>query len=334
MRLLAGLAAGLPLTVVLVGDDSLSTRPMERVAEPLRTMGARVSTTDGRAPMTVEGGGLRGIIYRSPVPSAQVKSAVLLAGLGAEGVTTVEETVQTRDHTERALLSLGAPISTEGATVRLEPFQHEGFEGRVPGDPSSAAFIVAAAALTGSEITIRGVGLNPSRLHFLDVMARMGVRTEVRIHDTSVGEPVGDLWVAGTGAIEAVTVAEAEIPLIIDEIPVLAAMAAYASQDTWFLGVGELRVKESDRLAGVADGLTGLGAHAAAEGEDLVVAGGGVRGGSARACGDHRMAMAFVVVALGADGPCEIDGAEAADVSFPGFAGTLAALGAHIRVAT
>jgi 3-phosphoshikimate 1-carboxyvinyltransferase len=334
MRLLAGLAAGLPLTVVLAGDDSLSTRPMERVAEPLRTMGARVSTTDGRAPVTVEGGGLRGIIYRSPVPSAQVKSAVLLAGLGAEGVTTVEETVQTRDHTERALLALGAPISTEGTAVRLESFQHEGFEGRVPGDPSSAAFIVAAAALTGSEITIRGVGLNPSRLHFLDVMARMGVRTEVHIHDTSVGEPVGDLWVAGAGGIDAVTVAEDEIPLIIDEIPVLAAMAAHASQDSWFLGVSELRVKESDRLAGVADGLTGLGARAAAEGEDLVVAGGGVRGGWARAGGDHRMAMALVVAALGADGPCEIDGAEAADVSFPGFAGTLAALGAHIRVAT
>jgi 3-phosphoshikimate 1-carboxyvinyltransferase len=322
------------LTVVLAGDDSLSSRPMERVAEPLRMMGARVTTTDGRAPITVEGGGLRGIVYRSPLPSAQVKSAVLFAGLGAEGVTTVEETVPTRDHTERALQALGAPISTEDTTVRLEPFQHEGFEGRVPGDPSSAAFIVAAAALTGSEVTIRGVGLNPSRLHFLDVMARMGVRTEARIRDASVGEPVGDLWVASTGSIEAVTVTNDEIPSIIDEIPVLAALAAHALHDSWFLGVGELRVKESDRLSGVADGLRSLGANAVAEGDDLVVAGGGVHGGSAQAGGDHRMAMAFVVAALGADGPCDIDGAEAADVSFPGFARTLAALGARIQVAT
>jgi 3-phosphoshikimate 1-carboxyvinyltransferase len=332
MRLLAGLVAGLPLTTVLTGDESLSTRPMERVAEPLRAMGARVTTTDGHAPITVEGGGLRGITFRSPVPSAQVKSAVLFAGLGAEGSTIVEETVPTRDHTERALRALGAQISAEGMLVRLEPFQHEGFDGRVPGDPSSAAFIVAAAALTGSEVTLRGVGLNPSRLHFLDVMTRMGVRTEANIHGDSVGEPMGDLWVAATSAIQATTVTQDEIPLIIDEIPILAALAAYAPQDSWFHGVGELRVKESDRQSGIADGLRSLGADAAAEGEDLVVAGGGVRGGSARAAGDHRMAMAFVVAALGADGPCSVEGAEAADVSFPGFVGTLRALGAQIEV--
>jgi 3-phosphoshikimate 1-carboxyvinyltransferase len=332
MRLLAGLLAGVPLTAVLVGDDSLSDRPMERVAEPLRAMGASVTTTGGHAPITVQGGGLHGITYRSPVPTAQVKSAVLFAGLGAEGVTIVEEAVPTRDHTERALRALGAPVSVEGTTVRLEAFQHGGFEGHIPGDPSSAAFIVAAAALTGSEVTLRGVGLNPSRLHFLEVMSRMGVPTQVRIDHDTVGEPVGDLWVAPTGAIQATTIDPDEIPLIIDEVPVLAALAAHARQDSWFLGAGELRVKESDRLSGLAEGLRSLGGNAAVEGEDLVIAGGGLQGGSLRAGGDHRMAMAFAVAALAAEGPCEVDGVEAADVSFPGFASTLRTLGARFEV--
>jgi len=332
MRFLTGLLAGGAVTAVLVGDESLSTRPMERVAEPLRQMGASVATTKGHAPITVSGRGLLGITYRSPVPSAQVKSAVLFAGLAAEGVTIVEEAVTTRDHTERALGALGAPISVDGTTVRLESFQHGGFEGHVPGDPSSAAFILVAAALTGSEVTIHGVGLNPSRLHFLDVMARMGVRTEARINQETVGEPVGDLWVAPTATIAATTVTPDEIPLIIDEIPVLAALAAHAPGDSWFLGVGELRVKESDRLAGVAEGLRTMGGAAGAEGEDLVIAGGGLLGGVAHAGGDHRLAMAFAVAALAADTPCEIDGIEAADVSFPGFAGTLSGLGARVRV--
>ena len=334
MRLLAGLLARAPFASVLVGDASLSTRPMERVAEPLRQMGASVTTTDGHAPVHVHGGGLRGITYRTPVPTAQVKSAILFAGLEAEGVTTVEEMAGTRDHTERALRALGGPvsISADGTTVTVEAFQHEGFEGRVPGDPSSAAFIVAAAALTGSEVTLRGVGLNPSRLHFLDVIARMGVRTETRVDRDTVGEPVGDLWVAPCGAILSTTITAQEVPLLIDEIPMLAALASRAPADSWFLDAGELRVKESDRLAGLAEGLRALGGNAAAEGEDLVVAGGGLRGGQAHAGGDHRMAMALAVAALGASEICEIDGVEAADVSFPGFVGALSALGASIEV--
>ena len=334
MRLLAGVLAGVPFTSVLVGDASLSTRPMERVAEPLRQMGASVTTRGGHAPVNVGGGALHGITYRTPVPTAQVKSAVLFAGLEAEGVTTVEEMVWTRDHTERALRALGAPvsISADRTTVSVEAFQHEGFEGRVPGDPSSAAFIVAAAALTGSEVTLRGVGLNPSRLHFLDVMARMGVRTETRVDHEAVGEPVGDLWVAPCEGIRSTTITAQEVPLLIDEIPMLAALASRAPGDSWFLDAGELRVKESDRLAGLAEGLRALGGNAAAEGEDLVVAGGGLRGGRTHAGGDHRMAMAFVVAALSASEPCEIDGVEAADVSFPGFVGALNALGANIEV--
>ena len=332
MRLLAGLVAGVPFTTTLVGDRSLSARPMERVAEPLREMGASVTTAEGHAPLTLAGGGLHGITYRIPVPTAQVKGAVLFAGLGAEGSTVVEEISPTRDHTERALGALGAPVHVQGTTVRLEPFQHDGFKGQVPGDPSSAAFIVAAAALTGSSVTIRGVGLNPSRLHFLEVLARMGVPTEARVDHDTVGEPVGDLWVAQTQGITATTVSPDEVPLIIDEIPVLAALAAHAAQDSWFLGVGELRVKESDRLAGMAEGLRALGGSAGAEGEDLVIAGGGLRGGAVHSAGDHRMAMAFAIAALAADAPCEIADIEAADVSFPGFVNALLGLGARVEV--
>ena len=334
MRLLAGLLAGVPFTSLLAGDASLSSRPMERVAAPLREMGALVTTTNGHAPLTIRGDDLHGIAYRTPMPSAQVKGAILLAGLAAQGVTTIEQGAPTRDHTERALVALGAPvsISADGTTVSVEAFQHQGFEGHVPGDPSSAAFIVAAAALTGSEIMLRGVGLNPSRLHFLDVMARMGVRTQARVDHETVGEPVGELWVGPSAGIRSTTIAAEEMPLLIDEIPVLAALASHAPATTWFLGAGELTVKESDRLAGVVEGLQALGGQAAAEGEDLVVAGGGLRGGRTHAGGDHRMAMAFAVAALAAEGPCEIDGIEAADVSFPGFVGALGALGARFEV--
>jgi 3-phosphoshikimate 1-carboxyvinyltransferase len=332
MRLLAGVAAAAPFRSVLTGDESLSARPMERVAEPLRAMGATISTTDGHAPIAVEGGALTGIDYGTPVPTAQVKSAVLLAGLAAEGATTVREPAPTRDHTEVAFAALGVPIERDGTAVTIEPFQHGGFEGRVPGDPSSAAFLVAAAALTGSELTIAGVGLNPTRLHFLDVMARMGVRTEARVDRTELGEPVGDLWVAPCGGVRATRVTGQELPLVIDEVPVLAMMATHAGSDTWFLDAGELRVKESDRLAALGQGIADLGGHAGVEGEDLVVAGGGLAGGAADARGDHRMAMAFVVGALAAGEPVDVDDVGAADISFPGFVPALVALGASIEV--
>jgi 3-phosphoshikimate 1-carboxyvinyltransferase len=332
MRLLTGVTAAAPFRSVLTGDESLAARPMERVAEPLRAMGATISTTDGHAPITVDGRTLTGITYATPVPTAQVKSAILLAGLAAEGVTTVREPAPTRDHTEVALAALGVPIERDGTAVTIEPFQHGGLEGRVPGDPSSAAFLVAAAALTGSELTIKGVGLNPTRLHFLDVMTRMGVRTEARVDRTELGEPVGDLWVAPCDGVRATRVTGEELPLVIDEVPVLAMMATHAASDTWFLGAGELRVKESDRLAALGQGIADLGGHAGVEGEDLVVAGGGLAGGAASARGDHRMAMAFVVAALAAGAPVEVDDVGAAEVSFPGFVPTLVALGASIEV--
>jgi 3-phosphoshikimate 1-carboxyvinyltransferase len=332
MRLLAGVAAGAPFRSVLIGDASLSTRPMERVAGPLRSMGARVETTDGCAPLTVEGGSLQGISFRSPVPSAQVKGAVLLAGLRAEGETALSENAPTRDHTERALAALGAPIRIGKGEIALHAFQHEGFGARCPGDPSSAAFLVAAAALTGSRITITGVGLNPSRTHFLEIMGRMGIQTQTRVDREELGEPVGDLWVEACDAIRPVRISAHELPLVIDEVPVLALLAVHAPGDTWFLDAGELRHKESDRLEAVAAGIRSLGGHAAAEGDDLVVAGGGLEGGTGHSGGDHRMAMAFAVSALAARVPCEVEGMESADVSFPGFVAVLQQLGATVEV--
>jgi 3-phosphoshikimate 1-carboxyvinyltransferase len=304
---------------------------MERVAAPLREMGATVRTTDGRPPVEIEGRSLHGIRHAPPVPSAQVKGSVLLAGLAAEGETLVEEKAATRDHTERALAHLGAPVLIEPGLVGVSAFQPSGFVARVPGDVSSAAFLVAAAALTGKELVVRALGLNPTRTRFLDVMRRMGVQTETRVTGEELGEPVGDLAVAPCTGLLGTTVEADEIPLVIDEVPVLAALAAHAAGETWFVGAGELRMKESDRLHGIAETLRGLGGHAAVEGGELVIAGGGLDGGGADSRGDHRMAMAAAVAALAARGECAIQGMEAADVSFPGFVVTLRLLGADLE---
>jgi 3-phosphoshikimate 1-carboxyvinyltransferase len=333
MRLLAGVVAGAPFRSVLTGDESLRRRPMERVAAPLRSMGAQIDTNDGRPPITIDGGPLHGIEFTPPVPSAQLKSAVLLAGLAAEGVTRVVEPVATRDHTERALRALGAPIVLGDGTVEVRPFAHGPFGARVPGDPSSAAFLIAAAAITGSSLTIHDVGLNPTRLRFLEVLARMGVRVDTHVETEELGEPVGSMHVHAGDGLRATRVEADELPSVIDEVPMLAALAATAGGDTWFLAAGELRVKESDRLAAIARGIRSLGGAAADEGDDLVVAGGGLEGGLADAGGDHRMAMSLAVAALGARAASEIDGFEVADVSFPGFAATLRALGADVELA-
>jgi len=332
MRLLAGVLAAAPFRSVLIGDPSLSTRPMERVAEPLRALGAHVSTVDGHAPVTIDGARLRGVRYEVPVPSAQVKSAVLLAATAADGETTVVERVATRDHTERALGALGADLRVDGRSITVSAFQHQGFDGRVPGDPSSAAFLVAAAALTRSELTIADVGVNPTRIRYLDVMRRMGIEVEVRVERHEVGEPVGTLAVRATSTLAPVRVERDELPMVIDEVPVLAALAAHAGGPSWFVGAGELRVKESDRLAGLAEGLRALGHHAAVEGDDLVLGGSGIAGGRVASQGDHRIAMAFAVAGLAADRPVEIDGMEVEAVSFPGFSRTLRGLGADVEV--
>ena len=331
MRLLTGVVSTTGFRSVLTGDASLRVRPMERVARPLRAMGAGIETTDGHAPVKVDGSVLHGTRFEPTTASAQVKSAVLLAGVDAEGTTEVREPAPTRDHTERALQALGAPVEISDGRIVVGRFQHEGFSASVPGDPSSAAFLIAAAALTGSEITITQVGLNPTRTHFLDVMSRMGIRTEQSVRREELGEPVGDIHVLPTDGISAVRVDADELPLVIDEVPVLAMLVAHAGPDSWFCEAGELRIKESDRLEGLAAGIRDLGGHAAAEGDDLVVAGGGLGGGQADAHGDHRMAMAFAVSALAAHGLVEVEGIESAEVSFPGFVNTLAALGASIE---
>ena len=333
LRLLTGVLAAASFETVLTGDSSLSRRPMERVADPLREMGASIQTVHGHAPVSIRGGDLHGIRFAPSVPTAQVKGAVLLAGLAADGETTVAESAPTRDHTERALEALGAPLRVDDAGIHVSRFQHAGFDAQVPGDPSSAAFVIAAAALTGSRVSITGVGLNPSRLHFLNIMERMGVRTIRRIDRVQLGEPVGSIEVEACDAISAVRVEPDELPLIIDEVPILAALAAHASSESWFLETGELRVKESDRLDAIATGIRSLGGVAAEEGSDLVVAGGGLDGGRVDAQGDHRMAMAFTIAALAARGPCRVVGVQAADVSFPGFLSTMRELGADLEPA-
>ncbi len=333
MRLVAGLVSSAPFDTVLRGDVSLSARPMERVATPLRAMGADVTTEDGHPPLTIRGSELRGIRFEPDVPSAQVKSAVLLAALAAEGGTIVAERVQTRDHTERLLIALGAPIRSDGTDLVLEgPFQHEGFRGVVPGDPSSAAFLLGAAALTGGNVTVLGVGLNPTRLRFLDVLGRMGLEVEVDIEGDELGEPIGRMHLGPSGALRPVLVEADEMPLIIDEVPLLAALAAHADGPSRFEGGAELRVKESDRLSVLAEGIRSLGGEAVEDSDDLVVGGGGLAGGSARSAGDHRMAMAFGVTTLAARAPSDIDGVESTAVSFPAFFRLLDSLGADVEV--
>jgi 3-phosphoshikimate 1-carboxyvinyltransferase len=330
MRLLAGVLAASPFTSVLVGDESLSRRPMERVAEPLRAMGARVETVDGHPPVTVRGGALRAIEHATPVPTAQVKGAILLAGLQAEGETVVRESAPTRDHTERALAHLGAPVRIEPGLVGVRAFQTDGVTGHVPGDVSSAAFLVGAAALTGRSLTVRGVGLNPTRTAFLEVLERMGVRTSSTVERDEVGEPVGALEVAPCGGLVGTVVEPHELPLVVDEVPLLSLVAAHAVGETRFLGAAELRVKESDRLGGAVEAIRNLGGDAQVDGDALIVRGGGLTGGRADAHGDHRMAMAIAVSALGARGPVTVGGIEATEVTYPGFVPALVALGAKV----
>jgi 3-phosphoshikimate 1-carboxyvinyltransferase len=317
MRLLAGLCAGFDWLTVLAGDASLSARPMDRVAEPLREMGAHV---DGRQrgrlpPLAVRGGRLKGIDYRLPVASAQVKSAVLLAGLGAEGETVVREPVPTRAHTEELLARCGADVETgpDPCTVRLRPSRLQPFELDVPGDPSQAAYWLAAACLVpGSDLVVEDVELSPARTGFLGVLERMGARVtregdaHVRaryspgLHGTSVG---GD-----------------EVPSLIDEVPVLAVVAAVAEGETVFRDLAELRVKESDRIATLAAELPLIGARVDALDDGLVVTGPcRLRGTTVRSHGDHRVAMALAVAGVLAKGVTEIEGAETASVSYPGF---------------
>lgn len=332
MRMLAGVLAAAPFEAVLTGDPSLSRRPMERVAEPLRAMGADVRTKEGHAPIVMRGGPLEGIDHRTSVPSAQVKTAVLLAGLAAAGETTVREPAATRDHTERALAHLGAPVSLEPDRVTVRAFEHEGFQARVPGDVSSAAFLIGAALLTGAPLTIEDVGLNPTRTYYVRVLERMGARIRSDVEREELGEPVGRLEVEPCPGLTGTEVHPGELPLVIDEVPLLALVGAYAEGGMRFADAAELRVKESDRLGGVIEAITALGGSAQTDGDALMVEGSGLEGGTADAHGDHRMAMAIAVAGLAAGGPVTVGGIEAAEVSFPGFLPSMSVLGARVEV--
>ncbi len=327
MRLLAGLLAGQSFSATMIGDTSLSRRPMRRVIEPLTRMGARIDAVDGHAPVTVHGGPLRAIDHVSTVPSAQVKGAVLLAGLLAEGTTRVTEPTQTRDHTERALPAFGLVVGVDDLTVSVVSGQRAAPQRiTVPGDFSSAAFwMVAAAALPGSRIEIEDVGLNPTRTGLLDILKRFGARVEVHGTSSSGGEPRGIIIVEAdrTNHIE---IAPDEVPGLIDELPAIAALAACGGEVS-VRGAAELRVKESDRITALVAGFRALGIDADEREDGFVIQGAGApAGGVADAQGDHRMAMAFAIAALGARGESRIAGADAVVISYPGFFDTLSRL--------
>ncbi len=331
-RLLMGVLAGWPVEVALTGDDSLSRRPMRRVTGPLGRMGVVCVTTEGHLPVTVSGGGLVPIIFESPVASAQVKTAVLLAGLRAHGRTVVREPARSRDHTERLLPAFGVEVGIAEETRSCwvdGPAVLSAADVVVPGDPSSAAFIAVAAALVpGSDVRIEGVALNPTRTAFLSVMERMGARVDV-LPDVGPGaEPAGTLHVQHGAGLRATTITPDEVPSLVDEVPVLALLASQAEGETRFEEVGELRVKESDRLAAIVEGLAALGADAVAEDDTLVVSGPARLSGDIAldSLGDHRLAMTWALAGLVAEAPVTVESFEAVDVSYPRFLGDLHAL--------
>jgi 3-phosphoshikimate 1-carboxyvinyltransferase len=334
LRLLPGwLAAQEGRSFMLDGDDSIRRRPVDRVVEPLRQMGAELQATDGRfPPLSVRGGRLRAISWELDVASAQVKSCILLAALAADGATTVGEPARSRDHTERMLLGAGVSIHRNGRHVTVVNADELLLESvNVPGDPSSAAFLVAAGVLVpGSRLLIRDVGVNWTRSGFLRILRRMqGIvlgDLEDESGELSPHEPVSDLDVAH-GALEGTIVEPEEVPLAIDELPLVALLGCFAEGETVVRGAQELRVKESDRIAGVVDGLRGLGAEIEATDDGFAVTGtGGLRGGSIDARGDHRLAMVGAVAGLASQEGVEVIGMDAAAVSYPRFVEDLAGL--------
>jgi 3-phosphoshikimate 1-carboxyvinyltransferase len=323
MRLLAGVAAGQDASITLTGDESLSQRPMERIAGPLRQMGAQIETTDGHPPLRIAGsGGLHGITYELPVASAQVKSAVLLAGLNADGPTTVVEPAPTRDHTELMLEAAGVSVRRGPQRVTVQPAGALRLgEVAVPGDFSSAAPLVVAAVLVpGSDLTIHDVNLNPRRTGLLDVLERMGAHIAVFNRRRAGGEHVGDVQVQHS-ELYAVEVYGPEVPRLVDELPLVALLAAHARGRSTIRGAQELRVKETDRIEAVTDPLRSWGAHIRSreDGWDVTGVPARLRGGRIDARGDHRIAMLGAVAGLASREGVEIQGAESVAVSFPGF---------------
>jgi 3-phosphoshikimate 1-carboxyvinyltransferase len=320
LRMLAGVLAGRPFRSVLDGDASLRRRPMERVADPLRSMGAGVATTAGRPPLTIEGGPLRGVRWDLPLPSAQVKTAVLLAGLQAEGETTVREPAPSRDHTERLLPAFGVALDRGGGAVSLRGGQRlRGTSMTVPGDVSSAAFLIVAALIRpDSEVRVEGVLLNPGRTAFIGVLREMGATIETGIAREDP-EPVG--WiVARSSALRGIEIPPAAVPALIDELPALAVAGAHAEGTFTVSGASELRNKESDRIAALCEGLARMGADVEERADGFVIEGGPrLHAATVHPRGDHRIAMALSVAALAAQGATEVVDAGCVAVSFPDF---------------
>jgi 3-phosphoshikimate 1-carboxyvinyltransferase len=322
MRLLAGLVAAHPFRTVIIGDASLTRRPMRRVIEPLSQMGATIAADGGRPPLTIDGASLKGITYKPPVPSAQVKSSLLLAGLHAAGRTVVVEPAATRDHTERAFTAFGVAVEQVGPRVAVTGGQRlHGRDVIVPGDISGAAFWCALAAGTpGSSIEIRGVGLNPSRTGLLRVLERAGAQIQLQVEHEAAGEPIGRLTIAA-GDPRSFVVDPAEVPGLIDELPALGALGTLLPEGLSMevRGAAELRVKESDRIAALAAGFRALGANVVEYPDGFRIEARPLKGATVDAVGDHRLAMAFAVAASGASSPTTIAGAAAVDVSYPRF---------------
>jgi 3-phosphoshikimate 1-carboxyvinyltransferase len=333
MRLLAGLLAAQQFDSTLTGDASLSRRPMGRVAEPLRAMGALIETAEqGRPPLTIKGGQtLQGISYEMPIASAQVKSSLLLAGLYAQGSTAVIEPAPTRDHTERMLRGLGHPVSTEGSRVSLAPGRGlKAARIEVPGDISSAAFFMVAASIAeGSELLLEHVGVNPTRTGVIDILRLMGADIILENEREAGGEPVADIRVR-SAQLHGVDIPEALVPLAIDEFPVLFIAAACAKGRTVLRGAQELRVKESDRIQAMADGLVELGISVEPTPDGIIIDGGQIKGGVVDAHGDHRIAMAFSVAALRAQAPIHIHDCANVATSFPNFLALSAQVGMRV----
>ncbi len=322
MRMLAGLVAAQAGVYRFVGDASLTPRPMERIRKPLELMGARIELTDGHAPMTVRGGELRGIDFEAPIASAQVKTAVLFAGLQAKGVTSIAESVRTRDHSEHALRAFGAELVREDGRLRIEGGQRlRAIDATVPGDMSSAAFFLCAALLfEDSNLVLDSLGMNPTRATLLDVISGMGGVIKVLNVEEAHGEMVGTIQVNRGKVFRGMEIAGALSAQLIDELPVLAAIAPYSEGGVRIRDAKELRVKESDRIALVVKNLRAMGAEVTEHEDGMDIPGGQtLRGGVVDSGLDHRIAMAFSIAALRAEGETEIHGAEAASVSFPEF---------------
>ena len=328
MRMLSGIAAGQQFSSEMAGDKSLSRRPMERVIVPLTAMGAKIASQNGCPPLCITGAQLTGINYKMPVASAQVKTCLLFAGLLADSETCIEEPLRTRDHGEVALRAFGAQLDRKGNEMRIRGGQRlRGIEARVPGDLSSAAFFLCAAALfPGSQLTITNLLMNPTRARLLDILAQMGLRISVTQLEEVHGELVGTLQVEG-GRLKGATIAGADTAALIDEIPVLAAIAPYTEPGIEVRDAKELRVKESDRIASLATNLRTMGAQVEELQDGLKIPGGqSLHGAKLESFGDHRIAMAFSIAALRAQGDTMIHGSECAAISYPAFFSTLEAL--------